>query len=338
MLIASWLTILLAFIGTPVILYFCWKRHTYMSMSIGILNVIIFVVQALFYGRALLNITPLRMFTYEQSSQLLNQYYELSLMWYETGFRPIMLAGEQTGYLYTLYTSMFVHNGLLHIIGNTLFLILFGVPFEERVGWKRVAIIYIGAGLLGSVAKGGLDLILAGRLGFDPTVTNIGASVAIAGIMGAFLYLYPRDKIFAPIGFFVMRAPVYLAVMIFVGYESFLAFSNQQDNISHFGHIFGLIMGYALAPIAVRLSAGEGRDEKEKRRSSIDTQRLRPLVTNRRLDTIYDRIAGEDEPDVRDAWIEEFVDSIECPACGGDLTLSKRGKVSCERCDYELRL
>ncbi|NYT12876.1 MAG: rhomboid family intramembrane serine protease, partial [Methanomassiliicoccales archaeon] len=104
---------------------------------------------------------------------------------FDLGFRPVYL---QTGEnIYTIFTQMFVHGDIWHILFNMLFLYLIGVQLEDRIGKIRFATVYFIAGIVGVVAES--------LLNWGSFVLIIGASGAISGAMGAMLLLYPREKI-----------------------------------------------------------------------------------------------------------------------------------------------
>ena len=98
----------------------------------------------------------------------------------QLGFRPFFLSVEGIPYIYTLFTSMFVHSGFLHIFGNMLVFFFIGMAFEQRVGWSKFLIIYLLTGVLGSLTHSVLIL--------GSPIPLVGASGAIFGIMGAFAY------------------------------------------------------------------------------------------------------------------------------------------------------
>src|SRR5215471_14474962 len=87
----------------------------------------------------------------------------------------------------TIITSMFMHGGWMHIIGNMIFLKAFGPEIEDAMGRLRYLAFYLLCGVIASIAQ------IAAMS--DSTVPNLGASGAIAGVMGAFLITYPRDRI-----------------------------------------------------------------------------------------------------------------------------------------------
>ena len=87
----------------------------------------------------------------------------------------------------TILTAMFMHAGWMHIIGNMVFLWAFGPEVEDAMGWPRYLAFYLLSGLAASLAQIALMP--------SSTIPNLGASGAIAGVMGAFLVTYPRDQI-----------------------------------------------------------------------------------------------------------------------------------------------
>ena len=103
----------------------------------------------------------------------------------ELGFRPVYL---QTGDdLYTIFTQMYVHGDIIHILFNMVFLYLIGVQLEARIGKNKFAAVYFIAGVMGVLAESLMQ--------WGSWTIIIGASGAISGAMGAMLFLYPKDEI-----------------------------------------------------------------------------------------------------------------------------------------------
>ena len=153
---------------------------------------------------------------------------------------------------YTAITSMFLHGGFLHIAGNMLFLWIFGDNIEDAMGHLTFAIFYIVSGL-----GAGVFHVLS-----DPTswVPMVGASGAIAGVMGAYLLLYPKAKVDVALILFVFfkvfTMPAFIVLGIWMGLQIFgeLASSATGGGIAYWAHIGGFIMGVALtAPLWLRL-------------------------------------------------------------------------------------
>jgi len=255
-------------------------------------------------------------------------------------FRPVYLSFEYSPQLYTLFTSMFIHSGFLHIIGNMLVFFFVGMAFEQRIGWKKFLIIYLLAGVCGTLAHSLLNL--------DSVVPLVGASGAIFGIMGAFAFSYPRDEVVMPIplGFFMIlrRIKVIYAVLIFAVMETAIVMLDVQDTTAHFAHIGGLVGGVVLAAILLRnkkthRKTGEtiyydSYAYQEPRR--IDFSVLRKLAKTSNLNEMLNRIENETVPQVRDIWLEHFLEKTKCPKCDNPL-IHFDGKIWCENCGFKTK-
>src|ERR1700676_869243 len=151
-------------------------------------------------------------------------------------------------HLITLFTSMFLHGGWLHLLGNMLFLWVFGRNLEDLIGGTRFLIFYLVCGVVSGVVQ-----VLANASAPTPT---IGASGAIAGVMGAYLIKFPRSQIDTLVLLFVfftrlaIPAPFYLLLwfgMQFVsGFESIGDRSYTGGGVAWFAHIGGFIAGMLL--------------------------------------------------------------------------------------------
>ncbi|OHB76929.1 MAG: hypothetical protein A2W31_10370 [Planctomycetes bacterium RBG_16_64_10] len=147
----------------------------------------------------------------------------------------------------TLLSCIFLHGGWLHFLGNMWFLFIFGDNVEDRLGHVAYLLFYLFCGVLASVAH------LVANPG--STVPTIGASGAIAGVMGAYLLLYPRATVLSivPIIFFVqiivLPAPVFLGVWFvlqFLQGTSSLT-SAQAGGVAWWAHIGGFAVGWLIA-------------------------------------------------------------------------------------------
>ena len=148
----------------------------------------------------------------------------------------------------TTFTSMFVHGGLAHIAGNLLFLWIFGDNVEDRLGHLRFLCFYLLCGFLAALSQFLLDP--------DSTIPMVGASGAIAGVMGAYLVLYPHSRVLMlfpfPVFLFELPAVAFLGIWFFVqflnGVGQLPIF--QQDQISggvaFWAHVAGFAAGVVL--------------------------------------------------------------------------------------------
>jgi membrane associated rhomboid family serine protease len=151
-------------------------------------------------------------------------------------------------HLVTLFTSMFLHGGWMHLIGNMLFLWVFGRNLEDLVGGARFLVFYLVCGVVSGVVQ-----VIANPSFPQPT---IGASGAIAGVMGAYLIKFPRSQIDTLVLLFVfftrlaIPAPFYLLLwfgMQFLnGFESIGERNYTGGGVAYFAHIGGFIAGILL--------------------------------------------------------------------------------------------
>jgi membrane associated rhomboid family serine protease len=148
--------------------------------------------------------------------------------------------------LYSIFSSMFLHGGFGHIVGNMLFLNIFGDNLEDSLGHLKFLLYYITAGIAGSL----MQFIL------DPTSTipNLGASGAIAGVMGGYLLLFPNHRIdiLFSWGFFVERValPAYSMLFYWFIFQLFQGFGqlavNLEGGVAYAAHVGGFVFGYGI--------------------------------------------------------------------------------------------
>jgi membrane associated rhomboid family serine protease len=145
-----------------------------------------------------------------------------------------------------LFTHMFMHGGWLHIIGNMLYLWIFGDNVEDRIGSGPYLIFYLLCGVVAAIGQGLIQP--------EPTV---GASGAIAGVLGAYLVLYPAARISTLIFLGLFISIVQLPALIVIGFfivlqmidalaELRLTAHQAASNIAYFAHIFGFVAGILL--------------------------------------------------------------------------------------------
>jgi membrane associated rhomboid family serine protease len=151
--------------------------------------------------------------------------------------------------LMTTVTSMFIHGGVLHVAGNMLYLFIFGAAVEYRMGRARYLIFYLASGIAAA--------LVTVWIAPDSTVPVIGASGAIAGVLGAYFILYPRGRIltilpiFVFIQFIEIPAVIYLlfwfAAQLYAGLQQVGA--GAMGGIAWWAHVGGFMFGMALGPI-----------------------------------------------------------------------------------------
>jgi len=144
----------------------------------------------------------------------------------------------------TLFTSMFMHAGLLHIGGNMLYLWIFGDNVEDRFGHVKFLIFYLICGL----AATGLQLVFS----LDSSIPNLGASGAIAGVLGAYLLLFPKARVSVLSGRGVIPVPALLVIGLWFVLQLFSGIGSLFDTadsggVAYMAHIGGFVAGLVLA-------------------------------------------------------------------------------------------
>jgi membrane associated rhomboid family serine protease len=159
----------------------------------------------------------------------------------------------------TILTSMFMHAGWIHIIGNMLFFWVFGPEIEDVMGPVRYLLFYLLGGLAATIAQVAIDP--------TSTVPNLGASGAIAAVMGAFIITYPRDRIrtvlllgwFLQVAFVPAIVLVGLWFLIQVFSEVGALVQTQTGGVAYMAHVGG----FAFGAIAARLFESRRRREQQ---------------------------------------------------------------------------
>jgi membrane associated rhomboid family serine protease len=154
----------------------------------------------------------------------------------------------QRGFVWQIFTYMFVHGGFWHILFNMLGLFIFGVPLERRMGSSEFLLFYLTTGL-----GTGLFSLLAG--------TNVvGASGAIYGLLLGFATYFPQARLLV-FGIIPLRAP--LAVVLFAGLSIAFQVTGAMGGVAHLAHLAGIILGYLY--FVIRLGINPVRVFLEKR-------------------------------------------------------------------------
>jgi membrane associated rhomboid family serine protease len=145
--------------------------------------------------------------------------------------------------LVTVFTSMFLHGGWAHLLFNMLFLWIFGNNVEDRLGRPRFLAFY----LLGGVAALLLQLIAAP----SSDLPTIGASGAIAAVLGGYLVLFPRAVVITLVGWIPLPLPAVLFLLIWIALQALGAAAGLSivgggsDNVAYFAHLGGFLFGLA---------------------------------------------------------------------------------------------
>jgi membrane associated rhomboid family serine protease len=181
-------------------------------------------------------------FLYEQLLMASGQLDPFLQRW---AFIPAQLLSNPGGEFITVFTAMFLHGGWLHLIGNMLYLWIFGDNVEDTLGPVLYLIFYFGSGVFATFAQA-----LAGPAS---TVPNLGASGAIAGVLGGYLALFPnaRVDVILTLGWIWRRATVsallvlgvWIGIQLLRGIFSLGQISGAAGGVAYFAHIGGFAAG-----------------------------------------------------------------------------------------------
>jgi membrane associated rhomboid family serine protease len=169
-------------------------------------------------------------------------------------------AGPQPATWITLFTSMFMHGGLLHLGGNMLFLWIFGNNVEDSMGPVKFILFYVLGGLAADAAQ------IA--IGPSSAIPTIGASGAVAGVLGGYLLLFPRARVvtvvFIIFFFTILELPAILFLVIWIGQQFLFGYfdlvgSGSEGGVAYFAHIGGFLFGLLL----IKVFASEKRRQRQ---------------------------------------------------------------------------
>jgi membrane associated rhomboid family serine protease len=151
----------------------------------------------------------------------------------------------------TILTAMFMHASWSHIIGNMIFLWAFSPEIEDAMGRGRYLVFYLLGGLVAMLAQ-----VLASP---HSTVPNLGASGAIAAVMGAFIVTYPRDRIRSLLFIFIFFRVTFIPAALLIGFWFLTQLFNagqvaqaQTGGVAYLAHVGGFIFGCATARLFER--------------------------------------------------------------------------------------
>ena len=152
----------------------------------------------------------------------------------------------------TALTSMFMHGSWLHLLGNMLFLWIFGNNIEDALGRVRYLLFYLVGGFAATAAQTFVTLMYASDA--DATIPNVGASGAVSAVLGAYLLLLPRAKVLTIIFFILREVPAVLFLGIWFAFQlldggSSIAHPEAGGGIAFFAHIGGFVFGFLVVKL-----------------------------------------------------------------------------------------
>lgn len=145
----------------------------------------------------------------------------------------------------TLITSMFMHGGLAHLGGNMLYLWIFGDNIENRFGHKRYLLFYLVMGVIASLSHVFVTLATAQ----NSLIPSLGASGAISGVLGAYIILFPFQKVKVFILFAIIRVPALFALGFWIFFQvvsGLGVLGGENDGVAYAAHVGGFIAGLLL--------------------------------------------------------------------------------------------
>ena len=184
-------------------------------------------------------------------------------------------AGQQ---IFSFFSYMFIHGGFWHLIGNMWFLYIFGNSVEDRLGHLRYLLFYILCG----IASGLFHLII----NWHSKVPTIGASGAIAGVMGAYFLLYPRARILTLIPIIIIPYFIEIPAFLFIGIWFLFQFINATGSSAHSGgiawwaHIGGFLFGVIFLKLFMHVPELSITKNLQSKTSRDKSHRLRVINTS----------------------------------------------------------
>lgn len=159
-------------------------------------------------------------------------------------FVPNRFLANPLGEFPTIFSSMFMHAGLAHLVGNMIYLWIFGDNVEDRFGKGKFLLFYLVSGVAATFSQ----------LLFDTgsALPNVGASGAIAGVLGAYILLFPQEKVDVLLGYTRVQMSAWIVIgfwfilQFFSGIGSFYN-TAEQGGVAYMAHIGGFISGLAIA-------------------------------------------------------------------------------------------
>ena len=154
--------------------------------------------------------------------------------------------------LYTIFTSMFMHGGLVHLGGNMLYLWVFGDNLENIMGHKRYFIFYLLCGILSSLAH----VFTTAFLGHNALIPALGASGAISAVLGGYMLLFPTRRVYIWVFLTTISVPAFLSVGIWFIFQVINGLGalggEEAGGVAYAAHIGGFVVGLLLVKLFAR--------------------------------------------------------------------------------------
>jgi membrane associated rhomboid family serine protease len=192
---------------------------------------------------------------------ILYELPHLSSSVFHASFYPCTVDGSCHGpepWVVSWLTSIFMHGSWGHILGNMLFLAIFGKNVEDAFGHLRYLLFYLAGGFVATMTQTLMTLLFSDSAAAQ--VPNLGASGAIAAVLGAYFVLFPRSKVLTLVFVFLMRIPAYVFLGLWFLYQfiegNFGLFSATADGggTAFFAHVGGFLFGLLVARLVASAS------------------------------------------------------------------------------------
>lgn len=172
----------------------------------------------------------------------------MSALIYDYGFIPSLLLEEPLTNVHRLITSMFIHGGWIHMLGNMLYLFIFGDNTEAAFGHLNYAFFYLIAGISANM----IHMTVSQLIGMPMDIPAVGASGAISGVLGAYFLFYPRARVITLIFTWYLATLRPITAKYFLGFWFILQLIpglllGGSTGIAYWAHIGGFVVGIILA-------------------------------------------------------------------------------------------
>lgn len=162
---------------------------------------------------------------------------------------PRRLLANPVGDFITVFTAMFMHGSWMHLLSNMLYLWIFGDNVEDRLGQVKYVIFYLLCGIVATFAQ-----VLVNP---NSNIPNLGASGAIAGVLGAYLLMFPRGSVRVLMGRGIIPMPAIIVIGLWAVLQIFSSFgaiatteqTADTGGIAYMAHVGGFVAGLILAPL-----------------------------------------------------------------------------------------
>jgi membrane associated rhomboid family serine protease len=181
---------------------------------------------------------------------------------FHASFYPCTVSGACHGpepWGVSWFTAMFMHGSWDHILGNMLFLVIFGKNVEDAFGHVRYLAFYVAGGFVASMTQA-LVTLLAGTAA-EARVPTLGASGAIAAVLGAYFVLYPKSRVLTLVVVFFVRIPAWVFLGVWFLYQlvegdfGLMSAKANGGGVAFFAHVGGFVFGYVVARVLVGAGA-----------------------------------------------------------------------------------